>query len=346
MFHSRIRCFVSGCDTRGSFFGLEFALSGYNILFGYPKENRRDPGWRAGIFQAVYDPPRFTSDCSHQLPKGINMLRTVACDTSFESQETKSRKDMDSALKANAHVSGGGWGVSFSASTSYNRAVQEMKDTQSIYIFSEARCLYYASKLDPTVPPPLAENFKVSLQELERVGTQAKYFDFFDSYGTHFVKAIDYGARYTKQHKMSQEAYKKSNQMSYNLEVTARYEGIMSVSGGAGLNEDQKKAVDEFRKEVKTTTSTLGALPVASGNKDDWASEVKDAPAPIIYTLESIENLFTAKYFRGVNDIDYDAIKAKINTYKMQYCQALKARGQTESCAALEGTLHFYIASL
>ena len=245
---------------------------------------------------------------------------------------------MDSALQTNARISGGGWGVSFSASASYKKAVQEMKDSKSVYIFSEARCLYYASTLDPTVPAPLAENFKISLQELERDGTKEKYFDFFDNYGTHFVKAIDYGARYTRQHKMTQDAYKKASQKSYSVEVTASYDGAYTVEGEFGLSQEESEAVEEFRKEVVTSTSTLGALPVASGDQDEWASKVKNTPAPIIYELESIENLFTAKYFKGVTDIDFETIKLKIENYTMQYCQSLMDKGQVESCAALTGT--------
>ena len=70
----------------GSFFGLEFALSGYNILYGFPKEGGRDPGWRPPIFEANFDDSRYTSDCSYELPRGIDMQRTVACSTSFTSK--------------------------------------------------------------------------------------------------------------------------------------------------------------------------------------------------------------------------------------------------------------------
>ena len=97
------------CGFQSSFYGMEFALSGYNILYGYPKNNGRDPGWKEQIFMAnfVEDPPRYTSDCSYILPMGVNVKRTVACSTSFKSSEVRTAKDLEKSLGGQRQRRGG-----------------------------------------------------------------------------------------------------------------------------------------------------------------------------------------------------------------------------------------------
>ena len=72
----------------------------------------------------------------------------VACRTSFSSQTVESSKSLQSSLDVNAHVSGGGWGVSFSASAGYKQASSSVKSGKYKLILSTASCKYYFAKLN------------------------------------------------------------------------------------------------------------------------------------------------------------------------------------------------------
>ena len=95
---------------------------------------------------------------------------------------------------------------------------------------------------------------------------------------------------------MTQSAYDRISNSGYSVEASASYEGAFSVSGSMSLSESQREAVNEFRKFVTTKVSTLGALPNAEGDHNKWASEVKDTPAPVMYDLVSIDELFTSRF--------------------------------------------------
>ena len=63
--------------------------------------------------------------------------------------ETKTALEYEEQLEASASVSGGGWGASFSASASYNEAMEEMRDEGAVFVMSEAKCIYYKSIMQP-----------------------------------------------------------------------------------------------------------------------------------------------------------------------------------------------------
>ena len=116
-----------------------------------------------------------------------------------------------------------------------------MRNENSMYIISEANCLFYTLNLIREAPPPLTAHFKSISRALEQNDKQDVFFGFFENYGTHFPKLVDYGARYTKQYKMSSSDYKKATERGVSVEVQAAYAGSFSISGGLGLNSDQRE---------------------------------------------------------------------------------------------------------
>ena len=145
--------------------------------------------------------------------------------------------------------------------------------------------MYYTSRINPGVPPPLAKGFLTYIKELEKDASKEKYYDFFESFGTHFVNTIDFSARMTRTHQMSSSAFKEINKGAYSVEVTASYEGLFSVSGSASLSKDERSAVDTFRKNVRTSQSTLGALPNEEGNVENGLQRLKRCLHPFVTLL-------------------------------------------------------------
>ena len=86
--------------------------------------------------------------CRFSLPKGLIAAPDVACRTSFASSTVENSRDLRNSLDTSAHVSGGGWGVSFSASTEYKQASSSVETGKYKIIFSTADCKYYFSKLN------------------------------------------------------------------------------------------------------------------------------------------------------------------------------------------------------
>ena len=322
-----------GPYLKTSFPDLDYALFGYNVLRGYPLANGHDPGFTLPIFAADYSELRHSADCRFSLPQGVTLAPDVSCVTSFKSRTIQNSYEFSESLSVSAEVSGGGWGVKFSASAGYKESSSTMASGESLYIISEARCNYYFSKLDPVKPPPFHPSFLQMARNLEDLVNEENYFDFFSYYGTHFPTFVTFGARYTHQHKMRVNSYKSEKQKGVNVAAQASYSGLVSVGGGFNMDSSQRAAASAFQKNVETTTITVGAPPPANGDAMTWAATVKDTPVPMAYKLESIEELFTDKYMAGYN-ISHHNIYQKIKNsgLKLNYCNYLRDRGETDSC--------------
>ena len=69
-----IRDCSSETHWKKTFSDLDYSLIGYDILFGYPLANGRDPGFRQPIFTANYSKPKQTADCRHVMSSGDFLL--------------------------------------------------------------------------------------------------------------------------------------------------------------------------------------------------------------------------------------------------------------------------------
>ena len=317
-------------------------MSGYNALFGYPKSSGIDPGWRSRIFQLDFTDTGYTPDCSPAIPNGFDILRLTGCEINFHAEEVRTSTNLYESLSTNAHVTGGAYGVSFSASTAFQQATTDIQENNKVYTLSDATCFDYSSRFNPTQKPPLYEHFVTELRTLVANDDSDIYHHFFDSYGTHFPTEMKFGSRYTREYIMTSEQYEYISESSYSVTAQAEYEGLVSVGAGLGLSEEQINAAQNFQENVQINIYTIGALPVASGHVEDWASVVHESPAPYEYTLESIDNLFTQKYFQN-SDIDYATIKARVVKYQSSYCAYIMNRYPHINCNALIGMITHFI---
>ena len=331
---------------------MDYALLGYNILKGYPLAVGHDPGFTLPIFAADYRAGSQTADCRYSVPKGIILIPDVSCITSFSSEVLETKYEFSKSLSVSAHVSGGGWGVSFSASTGYKESSSVVATGKSVYILSKASCNYYYMRLLEDDAPPFHPVFLKWILKLNNTNQDTVYVDFFERYGTHFLKEVQFGATFTYEHKMSSQDYKTEKQKGVNVAVSASYSGLFSVGGGFSMDSSQKQKASNFQEKVETRTITIGAAPPANGDALTWAATVQESPVPVSYELASIEELFTEKFMTGpklrINSIDYKTISQNIINTKQKYCEVLKSKGLVDNCAELspglklENTYIFY----
>ena len=310
-------------------------MKGYNVLRGFPGAMGSDPGFQFPIFVADYSKQHHTADCRYSLPSGFVATPDVSCVVTFSSKVVDTVQEFSSSLSASAHVSGGGWGVHFSASTAYKEAQSEMQSNNMAYVLSKAGCSYYYTELVKNDPPPFQQAFIDWVKVLEQLTTSkddySRWFEFLDTYGTHYVSYMEFGASYMFENKMT--ATKLAEMQSSGLDVSAEasYSGLFSVSGGFSMSTEQRAAASRFQKDVTTKTITVGAPPPATGDASVWASTVKEDPVPVTYELVSIENLFTESYMKRLN-VNYTKIHSNIVQLKFEYCQSLMFNGEVDSC--------------
>ncbi|XP_022796663.1 uncharacterized protein LOC111335083 isoform X2 [Stylophora pistillata] len=316
-----------------SFPDLDYAVFGYDILKGYPLATGHDPGFTHPIFVTDYTSEKQTSDCRYSVPAGLIVVPDVSCETSFSSKVVRNRLEMSKSLEASANIEGGGWGFKFSASASYKESVAQMSSGEYLYVISQAQCRYYFSKMDDTDPPPFDPGFVSWAKRLSNSnGNGDAVLEFIQYYGTHYLTEVTFGARFMKNHKMSQTKYTELRSQKISVEAQASYSGVDSIGGGFSMDSEQRSAVSNFQKSVETSTITVGAAPPSNGDAMTWASSVQENPVPIRFTLRAIHNLFTERYSKHLPDVNLDVMREMIINSSKNYCQALKLAGRVDSC--------------
>ena len=96
----------SEIHLKTTFPDLDYSLLGYNILYGYPLANGRDPGFRRPTFRADFSKPKQTSDCRYVVPEGFTVVPSESCVVSFESKLIRNKQQMSSHLAVQASVKG------------------------------------------------------------------------------------------------------------------------------------------------------------------------------------------------------------------------------------------------
>ncbi|KAL3891837.1 hypothetical protein ACJMK2_004083 [Sinanodonta woodiana] len=327
-----------GTGGKTTFPNLGYAFMGYNILKGFPLAVGPDPGFTFRIFRPDYSNGGQTADCRNSIPFGLDITSDVSCGTSFSSKIVQSQYEVTKAISVSTTAETRLWGFSFSASAGYKEAVSTVSDEKLVLIYSTANCNYYISKLKKTKPPPFDPEFLqwvIHLNKtiyIESEQEKAKYFEFFEYYGTHFFLTVTFGASYIHEYKMSTVNYTSMREMGVDIAATASLSSqIISVQAGFNLVESKKSVSNQFLSSVQERTITKGAPPPATGDDRTWASIVQETPIPTNYVLGSLEDLFTREYmeFEGVM---YDLIKHKITAYKGEYCQFLRDKGLLDNC--------------
>lgn len=259
----------------------------------------------------------------------------MSCVTSFESKTVTTKYEFSKSLSVSSKASGGGWGVSFSASVGYKESSSVIASGKYVYILSTAKCNYYFSKLVQTTPPSFDDTFLTWIYRLDATDSKETYVRFFEIYGTHFPTYVTFGSRFTYEHKMQTSTYESEKNKDVDVEVSASYSSLFfSGSFSTSVETSYREKAARFSSLVTTKTITIGAAPPENGDALAWASTVKENPVPSSYTLVSIEELFTEDFMKNLN-VDYQKIYKNIEKYKYEYCLYLRDKGELDSCENL-----------
>ena len=243
-----------------------------------------------------------------------------------------------SALNYIMHLcySGGGWGFEFSASAGYKKDTAEMSTDEFLFVISQAECQNYYSMIDLSNPPPFDAGFLAKAKTLAdpKVSDEA-VLEFIQYYGTHFFAEVTFGAKFVQHHKISQKTYESLSKSKISVEAQASYSGLFSIGGGFSLDKEQSEAASNFTKSVETTTYTVGSTPPSNGDAMTWAASVDQNPVPMLYSLSSIDILFTEPFAKNLPTFfDYNAVRQKLTNASHIYCGALKKQRMVLSCEA------------
>ena len=193
----------SKADIKKTFPNVDYAMMGYNYLTGFPLSLEHDPGFAHKIFKGNFSREKQTTDCQYSLPDGMVFVPDVFCSVSFSSEVAKTASEVAESSGTGASLgveAGGGYGgisakAGFSASKQFKEMKSRMQEEEKISILSKASCGYYYGYQDPVNPPDLDDSFLEFVEKnlwMKTTGNlDAKFNEFFQQFGTHFI--IDIG---------------------------------------------------------------------------------------------------------------------------------------------------------
>ena len=141
--------------------------------------------------------------------------------------------------------------------------------------------------------------------------------EFFEHFGSHYVTSVLFGGRYVLEHTYAEESISLFKSMKLDLNIAAQMQFLASAH--ISISDEYKRYVNQTKvintKVQSTQLSTIGGLPPASGNWNDWVSTVKANLAPISYKLAAVIVLFN--YIPG---LDATAAVNSFMTFFNAYC--------------------------
>ena len=240
-------------------------------------------------------------------------------------------EDLGHALSTHASVSGGAFGVEFSASTGFRKETEKFTSSNFKIIESYAQCKYYNAELKLYSKPDFSDSLKHALNIMNSSShssgslSQSDLFIFLENFGTHYIEKAVYGARYTNVFTMSASNYDNMISNGVDVEFSAGYSGpIVSASASFGMSKEDQRKIEIFKKNVHRETFSMGSLPPEDGDSGNWASTVTENPLPIELHMKPIWELFDPMIFPNIRQHLTDStagnVKSAIIETQNAYC--------------------------
>lgn len=191
---------AASATTPAKMINIDYLAKGYNIYKGNPLSDKDDPGFTLPIFKFTYNGDK-TADGRYEIPKGINIDKHDSCDSTIKAEEITTEANYHKKLEIYASQEGSGFGASLSFNQNYQTIKDEKIKEHYIHIVSSASCSVYKGKINILNLPTLDKDFKSILFNYltdDYQNNKERYFNFLDTYGTHYVKEAYMGSRMAK----------------------------------------------------------------------------------------------------------------------------------------------------
>ena len=109
--------------------------------------------------------------------------------------------------------------------------------------------------------------------EVNNTKQDTDYVDFFERYGTHFLKEVKFGATFTYEHKMSSQDYKTEKEQGGKCCGVRKLFKTLQCRGKFQYGFLAEKS-PQFPEESRNSKVTNGAAPPANGDALTWAYNV------------------------------------------------------------------------
>lgn len=234
-------------------------------------------------------------------------------------------------------MDGIGFDAAYTASNSFQTVNTGIKNDDSVYTHAEAECAVYSATIETAAGPALSLDFLNYLRKLPVIWSQdhvQAYFDFLETFGTHFVKSATFGARFGEQSQITTSQWMYLDSMMDVAEAAKA--SVMSLA-----NMETNVSHEEI---VKFQTSTAdrkmyskGAKP--SDNMTQWQQQSFANPIPIDLQVRPIHDLFSVEFYGDLlkdflGAARFWALRSNIQKMFGTYCDALLQKNIVTNCSA------------
>ena len=300
------------------------------------------------------------------MPTALDVVSEQGCSLSFSSDSESSVYDYHKMeMGSTSHSAGIDVGpivsASYKASDEFKKNYKALDSGTKTIVNSEARCSAFSARLsrDPKQHAAFSNDFLKAVEYLnvkeDDKGVQSKeeaWYDFFDTFGTHFLSWMVLGSRYTMQQIFEKSEYEKlkttADKDAVSADVAASYMGVASAdykTEGENSKDTDKRTATSDEKSDRTITA-LGAPPAET--ELEWAKQSKSEAMPIDMTLENICDLFgegddtTASYPKTGSEALKTTCSSLLTFSK--YCkQRVAPRAGIEVCSAVSATRKLHV---
>jgi hypothetical protein len=317
---------------------------GYNIAYGNPMiapadGKLVDAGFTSPIFKQTFDKGNKTPDETYSFPDGYSVQPSKVCKTNFSSKVIKNlaklKKSLNSSLQSDVTLFGD---LAFSANTEFISIYNAIKKDEKVYIHNTATCALYRAVVDRYDPPQFTDNFLRALETLKgKIFTEepSPFYEFINTFGTHYMYEIMMGSRYTYVSETNIKAYDELKKANVNIPAQAKYSAMLSLEVKKAVEADTK-ATNEFSKAVtdKLVTSVGAPMP-SSMEVADWLTGTAVQPMPISYSLKPLTELFNnSGIHKKLSEmgIQADELEKNLLLANNKYCNHLVDTKKIDSC--------------
>eukprot|EP01084_Bolivina_argentea_P050123 92155_1 len=319
---------------------------GYNLVKGNPQsiygKPAKDPGFESSIFDFSYTSGTRTSDEIYLIPDCTHGHTLSICQ--FTSSQSTYRgvisysKHLSQAISISGPYSQQLTNVSFSNSASYKTINQATSSGQKIYQSASGKCAAYQVylDLDQISHISVTSAFSQSVSKLplfiNTSNPNDPYFAFINKYGTHYVKSLKMGSKYSKTYEFSRHIWSNFQNKRWNLNSVISTSYAIATGNTSSITLKQKQQAKEYEDSASVIYNTiLGNKPPIDGNASKWKLDSINNPYPYEYELSSITNLLTNIYFPNTLQSIIQVKQQKMVQALSMYCSIIDGCLQHEN---------------